>query len=78
MNKPNSKQFTHWILTAVFLVLVAGFYLLKEPNALAQSETPPTPTESESAPVVSPTPTPPPTMWFTNPVSAFRQTFINN
>jgi hypothetical protein len=50
MNKLYSKKLTSWIVTAVFIVLVAGFSLINQPNALAQSETLPAPTESTPAP----------------------------
>ena len=36
MKKSTCKKLTHWLLTAVFLVLVAGFSLLDQPSARAQ------------------------------------------
>ncbi|MBW4628061.1 MAG: pentapeptide repeat-containing protein [Brasilonema octagenarum HA4186-MV1] len=71
MNKQNSKTLTSWIVTAVFIVLIAGLSLFNQPSAFAQSETlPVVPTESLPAPVVSPTPATPPTTWFVDPVAA--------
>jgi hypothetical protein len=54
MKKPNLKKLTHWVVAAVFLVLVAGFSLLDQPNATAQSLTPSVPTQSTQTPIISP------------------------
>lgn len=53
MKKSISQKLTNWIVAAVFLVLVAGFSLLEQPSAKAQSLTPPTTIESAPAPVTS-------------------------
>nr|WP_306422087.1 pentapeptide repeat-containing protein [Nostoc sp. CHAB 5715] len=58
MNKPNPKKLTQWIVTAVFLVLVAAFSLLDQPSVKAQTLTPSIPTASEPAPVISPVTSP--------------------
>lgn len=54
MKKPNLKKLARWIVAAVFIVFVAGFSLLDQPNATAQSLTPSVPTESTEAPIISP------------------------
>ncbi|BAZ24490.1 pentapeptide repeat-containing protein [Kalymmatonema gypsitolerans NIES-4073] len=54
MKKPNLKKLTHWVLAAVFLVLVAGFSLLDQPYATAQSLTPSVSTQSTETPIISP------------------------
>ena len=41
MKKSIFQKLTNWIVAAVFLVLVAGFSLLEQPSAKAQSLTPP-------------------------------------
>ena len=58
MNQSNSKKLTRWIVTVVFLVLVAGFSLLDQPAVKAQTLTTSIPTESELAPVTSPVTSP--------------------
>lgn len=58
MNKPNPKNLTQWIVTAVFLVLVVGFSLLDQQAVKAQTLTPSITTESELAPVISPVTSP--------------------
>jgi hypothetical protein len=35
MNKPNSQKLIQWLVTAVFVVVVATFSLFDQPNAQA-------------------------------------------